>query len=260
MTLPWYPRDMGKYSRDTGTLSLAQHGAYNLLIDHYYSTGPINAFEQCSSNAQLMPDHSGLYRLCKAATKQEQEAVDFVLKRYFRLDDAGFYRHDKCDEVIEIQSKKHENRVRVGRENRKKFLLKQCSSNAVQTQTKNLRKTPPLPPSGGDELFERGGKGKERKTRQITPDDRSGASGVVSGTSVAKRPKNSPTGLKFDIDQILSDGDRIEAKAEAPGWDQQWLMREYNERVNSGEFQVPTYPGRAYIAWAKSFTKGKRPT
>jgi len=141
MTLPWYPRDMGKYARDTGTLTLIQHGAYNLLLDHYYSTGPINAFEQCSSNASLMPDHSPLYCLCKATSKQEQEAVDFVIRKYFKLNEDGFYRHDHCDKVIEKQNKTHMNRVNAGKQKGKKAKLKQCSSNAPQTKKETKTKT-----------------------------------------------------------------------------------------------------------------------
>ncbi len=112
MTLPWYPRDMGKYARDTKHLSMLEHGAYNLMLDYYYSTGGL---PQAVSNASLMPDHSRIYRLCGAMNKAEQDAVDSVLKLFFRLDNDGYYRQDKCEEIIQTQELKHQRRVEAGR-------------------------------------------------------------------------------------------------------------------------------------------------
>lgn len=260
MTLPWYPRDMGKYARDTKKLSLVEHGAYNLLLDHYYSNGP----EQCSSNAhgtaQLMPDHSRFYRICSATNRDEQRAVDYILETYFVLID-GFYRNERCDQVIEKQLKKHKTRVRVGKENRAKALLKHCSSNAPQTQTKNQRKTPPLPPSPGGMEPSNEGKGGEGKTRHFTQDRQPAASGGVPGTSGPRPPQNALTAQIFDIQHFLKDSDRQKAKEVAPGWDLNgWLIPEFNDRVRSGAFEVPKNPAPAFIAWAKNFTKGKQPT
>ena len=36
---PWYPRNTGDYARDTKHLTLDQHGAYTLLMDHYWDSG-----------------------------------------------------------------------------------------------------------------------------------------------------------------------------------------------------------------------------
>ncbi len=65
---------------------------------------------------------------------------------------------------------------------------------------------------------------------------------------------------KFDVEKHLNDNDRAEARKVAPGWDLNgWLIPQYNERVNGGGYDVPKYPARAFIAWCKSFTKGKTP-
>lgn len=88
-----------------------------------------------------MPDHSRIYRVCGASTKHEQDAVDSVLKFFFVIDKRGFYINEKCQEVIETQSKKHQNRSRIGRENRAKAMLKQCSSSTPQTQTKTKKES-----------------------------------------------------------------------------------------------------------------------
>jgi uncharacterized protein YdaU (DUF1376 family) len=122
--LQWYPRYAGDYIRKTRHLSLLEHGAYNLLLDHYYATGkPIKV-----SNAQLMPDHSRVYRLCSAVTQAEKDAVDSVLEMFFDLTDDG-YINDKASEVIEKQRAAHDRRVEAGRKGGQ-AKVKQKPSNA----------------------------------------------------------------------------------------------------------------------------------
>ncbi|MGB0817792.1 MAG: YdaU family protein [Candidatus Puniceispirillaceae bacterium] len=120
MGLQWYPRYAGDYIRKTRHLSLLEHGAYTLLLDHYYATGkPIEV-----SNASLMPDHSRVHRLCSASTNEEKAAVDSVLEMFFELTDEG-YINAKAAQVIEQQRAAHERRVNAGRKGGK-----QSSSNA----------------------------------------------------------------------------------------------------------------------------------
>lgn len=67
----FYP---GDYLRDTSGLSLMEHGAYNLLLHHYYST------DGC-----LAGEKPRLYRLCGATSPEEQRAVDYVIDRFFPI-------------------------------------------------------------------------------------------------------------------------------------------------------------------------------
>lgn len=114
---------------------MLEHGAYTLLLDHYYATGkPIEV-----SNASLMPDHSRVYRLCSAATKEEKEAVDAVLEMFFQLTDQG-YINAKASAVIEQQRAAHERRVNAGRKGGKN-----SSSNAKAMPQQSPRKPEPEP-------------------------------------------------------------------------------------------------------------------
>lgn len=71
----FYKRYMGDYGRDTADLSQGEHGAYNLLMDWYYSTGgPIPA------------DERSVFMVARAFTPEEQENARRVVARYFRLD------------------------------------------------------------------------------------------------------------------------------------------------------------------------------
>lgn len=84
----FYPRHVGDYARDTGHLTMAEHGAYTLLLDHYYATeAPIPA-DLCE-------------RIAKAYADEERAAVQRVLKWFFVLDGEG-YRHEKCDKIIAV--------------------------------------------------------------------------------------------------------------------------------------------------------------
>ena len=74
--MKYYRRYIGDYRRDTGTLSIVQHGVYALLMDEYYA--------QDGKLPLYLPE---LYRLCHATTKIERQAVMDIADRYFRAID-----------------------------------------------------------------------------------------------------------------------------------------------------------------------------
>ncbi len=49
----------------------------------------------------------------------------------------------------------------------------------------------------------------------------------------------------------------MEAQAVAPGWDIEYLGKQFNGWIKQN--QIPRNPDKAFPAWCKSFTKGKRP-
>ena len=80
--LHWYARDVEAYGRDTAHLSLAEHGAYNLLLDHYYATkGPI-------------PSGIDLGRVCRAMNDAELAAVAVVADQFFPVSAEDGKRHN----------------------------------------------------------------------------------------------------------------------------------------------------------------------
>lgn len=88
MTDIWYARYVGDYQRKTSHLSILEHGAYNLLLDHYYATGrplPANA--------------SVLHRICRAFASDEQAAVQSVIDQFFYLEN-GFYYNKKAEQEL----------------------------------------------------------------------------------------------------------------------------------------------------------------
>jgi len=70
----WYPRYVADYAKKTSELTMVEHGAYTLLLDHYYST-----------ERSLPAIASVLHRVCRAFAPDEQAAVQTVLNRFFIL-------------------------------------------------------------------------------------------------------------------------------------------------------------------------------
>lgn len=68
----FYKRFLGDYGTDTGHLTLAEHGAYTLMLDNLYAT-----------EKPLPAEKKALYRLLRAETESEKRAVDHVAEQYF---------------------------------------------------------------------------------------------------------------------------------------------------------------------------------
>jgi len=68
----FYKRFIGDYGRDTGQLTLAEHGAYTLMLDSFYAT-----------EKPLPKDKKALYRLLRAETEPEKRAVDHVATQFW---------------------------------------------------------------------------------------------------------------------------------------------------------------------------------
>ena len=81
----YYERYPGDYARDTRRLSLAEHGAYTLLLDDYYSPdgGPLPAALDA------------LYRVCGCQDDAERAAVKAVATKYFPVNKDDGLRHNK---------------------------------------------------------------------------------------------------------------------------------------------------------------------
>lgn len=104
----WYAHYPGDYGRDTAHLSLVQHGAYRLLLDHYYSTAN-----------PLPSDVTALHRICRAFAQTERDAVDVVLAEFFELRADG-YHNARADVELARRGKIRERLSKSGRRGAKK--------------------------------------------------------------------------------------------------------------------------------------------
>jgi len=85
----YYRRYPGDYQRDTAHLSLAEHGAYAILLDHVYG-----------SEQPLPIDLPAIYRLCRATTRAEREAVESVVRQFFPKDESGGRMNPRAREEL----------------------------------------------------------------------------------------------------------------------------------------------------------------
>src|SRR4051812_23097143 len=75
---------------------MLEHGAYRLLMDHYYAT-----------KNPLPNDHTKLFRICRARSPSERKAVLSVTAEFF-TQDGTLLRHERCDSEVVKQLKKSE--------------------------------------------------------------------------------------------------------------------------------------------------------
>lgn len=97
-----YQRHIGDYAKKAGRLSILQHGVYNLLMDACY-------------DRESFPTRDEAIDWVWAASKEEIEAVDFVLRRFFTLQDDGKYVQNRIREELEIFAEKCQKQAEKGR-------------------------------------------------------------------------------------------------------------------------------------------------
>ncbi|WP_422096871.1 YdaU family protein [Variovorax sp.] len=90
----YYEHHLGDYLRDTAHLSMLEDGAYRRLLDVYYV-----------KELPLPPELRDVYRLVRAGSKPERDAVAVVLREFF-IQGADGWRHKRCDaEIARFQDK-----------------------------------------------------------------------------------------------------------------------------------------------------------
>jgi uncharacterized protein YdaU (DUF1376 family) len=139
----YYRRYMGDYMRDTMHLSFMEHGAYTLMLDAQYST-----------EKALPTDYDGLYRICRAMTKPEQEAVRKVADEFFPVREGGRFNL-RAEREIKVAQATIEKQRKSGAESSRKrwstdgYTDESTDAPEIQPPTTNLQPPPtnPQPPT-----------------------------------------------------------------------------------------------------------------
>ena len=117
----YYSHHIGDYLTDTAHLSILEDGAYRRLMDRYYST-----------ETPLTTDEQALFRLLRARSDDEKEAVRVVLEEFFVKTDAG-WSHKRCDAEIAIFKEKSDKAADAAN----KRWNKPSNANALPDSTQN---------------------------------------------------------------------------------------------------------------------------
>ena len=108
MSDPYYRWFPGDYIRDTGTLTLLEHGAYQMLLNYYY------VMEGLPSNT------SKIYHLLRSKKASERNAIESVLRTFF-VEDGDRLVNKRADAEIA---------------KRKEFLAKQSAKGKQSAEAK----------------------------------------------------------------------------------------------------------------------------
>lgn len=123
----YYQRHLGDYAKDTKHLSMAEHGAFNLLLDYYYATEKPIPDDRCE-------------RIAGAYANGEREIVRGVLEQFFFLTPEG-WRNGKADEVISASRAKS---LKAKESAEARWKREQCERNANASSAQCERNAIPL--------------------------------------------------------------------------------------------------------------------
>ncbi len=165
----YYEHHLGDYAKDTGHLTMLEHGAYRILLDRYYST------EQGIPAAQA-------YRLARARSEEECRAVDVVLEEFFELVD-GVWIHHRVEREILSANK----RITAAQENGKKGGRPPKNKPKVSSQETQQKPSGLLP--GSDEETQKKAH-QSPITNHQSPEDIGAKS--ASSTGVTSPPSETP--------------------------------------------------------------------
>jgi uncharacterized protein YdaU (DUF1376 family) len=115
----YYSHHIGDYLTATAHLSILEDGCYRRMMDRYYTT-----------ELPLPSDEQALFRLLRARSEDEKEAVRVVLDEFFTLTESG-WSHKRCEEEIS----QYKDKSGKAADAANKRWNKGCNANAMPTHS-----------------------------------------------------------------------------------------------------------------------------
>ena len=104
----YYKKNIGDYAKKAGRLTMLQHGAYTLLLDSCY-------------DREIFPTLDEAIEWTWASCKEEIEAVEFVLKKFFVLQNGKYVQNRISEELEKYHANADTNkRIAIAREAKRK--------------------------------------------------------------------------------------------------------------------------------------------
>jgi uncharacterized protein YdaU (DUF1376 family) len=181
---PWVAFYFADYLADTGRLTLAEHGAYILLLAEAYRNG---GKLPCGRNANASKTHTHLHRLCRCESDDDRAAVDAVLGEFFEFRE-GSYIHGRVAKELSRRAERSEKASESARKRwdanaSKTHMRNACESDAIHNHshnyTHNQKSDPPAPPP--DRGAEGGQGGEPHSQASAQNDEGKPAGGKVEG-------------------------------------------------------------------------------
>lgn len=256
----WMPMYWPAYLADTGHLSTAEHGAYLLLIGHYWMTGK-----------PLPDDDRQLSRIVRMAAKEWVRARS-IIAAFFQVTD-GVWVHGKIEAELSMAVERYTRRAEAGARggsSKKPPMPKQTASNASSPDEAMLKHAG-APDRGRDNLQ--------------SPNGDTKTTGVVLAAATAPAAPKPETGIPVtrhvDLQTIPAALDRRKGTRLHPEWELPDEWRFWAEDEHPGvdvAFQAKKFANhwwgksgkdatkvdwfatwRNWILNAKGYDNGKRP-
>jgi uncharacterized protein YdaU (DUF1376 family) len=184
---------IGDYQRDTAHLSVTEHGAYLLMLQHFYAT------------EKPLPMGKVLHRMLRAQDKAEREAIDFIAGKFWTATDRGLINERAMKEIGKAEHQRSVNQQigKLGGRPKRKETESVSESDTESEPINNPNQTPdtrhqtntPKPPPDGFESF------WERYPKKV------GRPAAMKAFRSAK--------LNGHLPEVLAD---VEEKAASPAW------------------------------------------
>lgn len=127
---------IGDYQRDTGALTLAEHGAYMLMLQQFYAT------------EKPLPLGRELHRLLRADTKQERDAINRVALLFWRVTTEGLVNDRAMEELTKAEAQRETNReIAKGREAKRRAARNEHESCSNRATNQQPNQTPDVNPA-----------------------------------------------------------------------------------------------------------------
>lgn len=159
----YYEHHLGDYARDAGKLSMLRDGAYFRLMGVYYGR-----------ELPLPLELAECFDLAGCASKVEQDAVEYILKRFFYRGEDG-YHQKRCDEEIARFKAKSE-AAKVGANARwahngrnANGMRTHSDGNALQSPVSNPQS--PIQNTSPNPSFGKGGASRQRRSERRAEQD-----------------------------------------------------------------------------------------
>lgn len=113
----------GDYARDTGHLNATMHGAYLMLIKHYWCSGE-----------PLPDDDDVLWRIACCDSKAEWRKIRRTVGKFFQIGD-GLWRHGRIDAELDKARENVEKRSKAGAKGAQSRWQSDANANGNRTET-----------------------------------------------------------------------------------------------------------------------------
>jgi len=102
-SLPWMKYFVGDWAKLTAAMSIAERGAYQRLVEHYWTAGSLSS------------DEAAIARVAGASPDEWSQVRDAVLSMFEADSQAGVWRCELIDDLREKQEREYRQQVEAGR-------------------------------------------------------------------------------------------------------------------------------------------------